>query len=93
MVNEIMRTVDAGTSLADLNTIVHQEEDKLGALMSMGNNNGKTLLGFDTDTPAASYSTITADSGGKPQPPAGKAAICSGTIYIANALSPATAFR
>lgn len=93
MVNEIKRTVSATTSLTDLNTIVQQEESMLGALMSMGNNGSKTALSFDTDAPVASYSTITADVGGNPQPPAGRARVCSGTIYISGALSAATAFR
>ncbi len=86
--------VAKNTSLADLNTIVAENEDSLGPLTAIGNDSNQTLLTFDTDAASpANHAVIAADSGGAPDVPAGSSKICSGAVFLGGALTSATASR
>ena len=86
--------VDKATSLPDINTIISQQEDVLGPLIGIGNDGAQTILTFDTDPPApANHAVVTADSGGQPATPAGSTQVCRGSLFIAGALTAATASR
>ena len=84
----------ASNSLADLNTIVAQQEANLGPLIGIDNDGAQTVLTLDTDLPAsAKNAVIAADQNGQPAVPAGSRQVCRGSVYIAGALTPSTASR
>jgi len=81
-------------SLADLNTIVAQQEGLHGPLEAIGNDGGNTLLTFDNtpDSPAVN-AIIAAQQAGKPVIPAGAKLVCSGTIFVQGQLTLSSATR
>ncbi len=84
--------VAANTALADLNTIVAQTEQTIGALTAMANVGGQTVLTFDADQyNPANNAVIQAKSAGAI--PAGSDQVCEGMIYIAATQTEAVASR
>jgi len=82
------------TSLADLNAIIVQKEGVLGALATIGNAGGSTALTFNvTPQKPAKNAVITPDVGGAPSVPNGNTSFSHDSVYIAGALTPASASR
>jgi hypothetical protein len=84
--------VAANTSLADLNTIVVQNEQTIGALTAMANEGGQTVLTFDADqyNPAIN-AVIQVKAGGSA--PAGSDQVCEGMIYVSGMQTDCVAYR
>lgn len=83
--------VDKSTKLADINTIVQQTEQIIGALIGMGNLNGQTVLIFDADLFNPPKNAVIAK---KTDPaPAGATQICDGTIFVETALTDCVGYR
>jgi hypothetical protein len=94
MVHQAPIGVDKSCSLADLNTIIGEQEDNLGPLVAIGNNGQQTILTFDVDQASpANHATITPDANGQSVIPAGSSKVCQGSVFVASTLTPATASR
>lgn len=79
----------ANLSLAEINTLVAQQESILGPLLTIGNDGSETLLIFDfeRDPPEKHAVVDTAD------PPANAMVLATGKIYVAGQLQDALAYR
>ncbi|HXJ02090.1 MAG TPA: hypothetical protein VNH44_12780 [Micropepsaceae bacterium] len=86
--------IAAASSLADLNTIVAQNEGLHGPLTAMGNDGSFTLLTFDNSPTSPKNSAVIApQKDGKPVLPTGAALVCIGTIFIQGQLTLSSASR
>lgn len=77
-------------SLAQLATLIAQQEEVLGPLVSIGNDGSQTLLTFDLDQePPANHAVIAVGS------PLlrGAALVATGKVFVQQALQDVVAFR
>lgn len=79
------------TSLADLNTIVSQQEDLLGPLTGIGNDGDQTLLTFDMDEDPPTKHAVIAAAGDAL--PSGSTQVCTGKVFISSTLTDCVATR
>ena len=80
---------DASFTLNQLNTLIGQEEDNLGPLVALGNDETRTVLSFDMDQPApTTHATLLEGA-----PIAGIIAVCQGEVFVSNATTDVYAVR
>jgi hypothetical protein len=76
-------------SLTQLATLVEQQEEVLGPLLSIGNDGSQTLLTFDLERdPPESHTAI-----GIGDPPPNSATLTTGKVFVAGELRDVRAFR
>jgi hypothetical protein len=76
-------------SLSQLSTIVSQQEELLGPLVSIGNDGSQTLLTFDMDRdPPETHTVIGIDN-----PPPNSIPLGTGKIFVSGQLQDVLAFR
>jgi hypothetical protein len=85
-------TVAPEITLAELQAVVHQQEQLLGPLASIGNDGTVTLLTFDvSQDPPKSPAILLA--GGRAQTLAGNALISAGKAFLGRQLEDIAAYR
>ena len=78
-----------GLSLSQLGTLVAQQEELLGQLVSIGNDGSQTLLTFDLEQdPPETHAVIGIDN-----PPANSLPLATGKIFVSGQLQDVLAFR
>jgi hypothetical protein len=87
-----MLTIDPSFSLVQLNQFVSQSEIGLqGPLVSIGNQNNKTVIGINDLDPGGAPSKSSEVTTGTP--PTGATIIGVGQVYISGTLTQATAYK
>jgi hypothetical protein len=83
-------TADPQLSLEQLNTVIAQQEEFLGApLVTIGNNGSQTLLGFDEGAdPPGTHAFVSVDN-----PPANAKPLAWGKILVSGRLTDVVALR
>jgi hypothetical protein len=78
-----------GLSLSQLGTLVAQQEEVLGPLVSIGNDGSQTLLTFDLERdPPATHTVIGIDD-----PPPNSIPLATGKIFVSGQLQDVLAFH
>jgi len=78
-----------GLSLSQLATLVAQQEEVLGPLLSIGNDGSQTLLTFDLDREPPETHTVI----GIGNPPRGSTSLAIGKAFVSGQLQDVSAFR
>ncbi|MFZ3235710.1 MAG: hypothetical protein WA417_11235 [Stellaceae bacterium] len=82
-------TADPNLSLDAVNTVIAQQEDILGPLVTVGNEGSATLLAFDNDRdPPHRHAVV--ETG---QPPPDAVPIATGKIFVSGQLTDVLAYR
>jgi hypothetical protein len=76
-------------SLSQLGTLVAQQEEVLGPLVSIGNNGSQTLLTFDLERDPPETRTVIAIG----NPPPNSIPLATGKVFVSGQLQDVLAFR
>jgi len=94
MALETTVSVEPAKSMAQLNTIVAQQEGFHGALTAIGNDGSVTLLTFENTPKKPEVNAVIApQEGGRPSVPVGATLVCTGTVFVAGQLTLSAATR
>jgi hypothetical protein len=91
--SKIVFHIKPSSSLADLNAEVNQGESGYGTLSDIGNDGSETLLTFTTSGVPDTIATISLQTAGVPNIPAGSTQVATGTIFVLGQLVLAVAVR
>lgn len=93
MTVEIVAKVAASASLEDLNTLIAQNEQTIGALTNIGNEKAFTTLAFAIGSAPAQHAIISRNEAGRPAISEGASVIDTDLVFLAGVLTLCTASR
>jgi hypothetical protein len=94
MPNTVTEGAPPAYTLDQLNILVGQKEDLFGPLYGLGNDGKQTTMTFNTDqNPPGTHAVLALKGSGTGTPPAGKAKVCEGIVFVVNNLQDVVASR